>query len=118
MQGTFAKYTAYDPVTRLTREGNDNNGAIQPGFQLGIDVHPTSGWGLGLFAHVGPDIGSQGKPQNDNNNSNSSPCAPGTGPGTNNGCQTVNQCQNGSCNNDTKPGWHILFGTRFAYTFP
>jgi hypothetical protein len=115
VQGTFAKYREYDPVTRVSRTGNDNNASVQPGFQLGIDVHPTSGWGLGLFAHAALHLGSEGKPQN---NDDSSSCAPGTGPGTNNGCQTTNTCQDGSCDNDSAPGAHILFGTRFAYTFP
>jgi hypothetical protein len=119
VQGTFAKYQEYDPVTRESRTGNDNNASIQPGFQLGFDVHPTSGWGLGLFAHAALHLGSEGKPQNDSNNSgNTGTCAPGTGPGTGSSCQTTTQCQNGGCDNSTAPGSHILFGTRFAYTFP
>lgn len=115
VQGTFAKYRAYDPVTRQSREGHDNNGAVQPGFQLGVDVHPRSAWGLGVFAHAGPDLGSEGKPQNDDN---AGDCSSSMGTGPNSGCPSNNQCQNGSCNGDTKPGWHFTFGTRVAYTFP
>jgi PEGA domain len=116
VQGTFAKYQEYDPVTRESRTGNDNNASFQPGFQLGIDYHPTTGWGLGLFAHAALHFGSEGKAQNNGDNTGS--CIPGTGPGTSTGCQTTNQCQNGDCDSNSAPGAHILFGTRFAYTFP
>jgi hypothetical protein len=117
VQGTFAKYQEYDPVTLQSNTGNDNNASVQPGFQLGIDVHPTAGWGLGLFTHLAPHFGSEGKPQNNGNSSNNSGCFAGTGPGTNNPCQTDSQCSGSNCDGSSRPGFHILFGTRFAYTF-
>jgi hypothetical protein len=116
VQGTFARYHSYDPTrTDNDHDGNDNNASIQPGFQLGIDVHPVKTLGVGLFAHGGPDIGSEGKP---NDQQNGSSCAPGTGPGMPQGCQPINSCQQSSCNSDANDGVHILFGTRIAYTFP
>ena len=118
VQGTFAHYQEYNPVTRVTGDDSDNNASFQPGFQLGIDLHPTPGWGLGVFAHAAAHFGNEGKAHNNGDNNGTS-CLPGTGPGTTTGCQTANQCQGNNCDNggSGKAGSHILFGTRFAYTF-
>jgi hypothetical protein len=117
VQGTFAKYRAYDPVfSQNSRTGNDNAFSFQPGFQLGLDVHPTSGWGLGLFAHFAAHLGNEGAPKDDQSpTTGCNPSAPG---GSTNSCQPSNGCQNGSCNSESRPGSHILFGARAAYTFP
>jgi hypothetical protein len=118
VQGTLTKYSEYDPVTRETSGGHDDNAAVQPGFQLGVDVHPTAGWGFGLFAHTAVHFGSEGKASGDKDTTSNSgnACAPNTGPGTPNPCQSSNQCS-GDCGSSANPGYHLLFGTRIAYTF-
>ncbi|HWZ88170.1 MAG TPA: hypothetical protein VNW92_04950, partial [Polyangiaceae bacterium] len=114
IQGTFARYRSFDPTTGLEANGNDNNAAIQPSFQLGVDSHPIPALSAGIFAQGGPDFGSEGRP-NDNDNGNS--CAPGTSGTSGNPCTST--CSSGSCNgSESDPGSHFLFGVRVAYTFP
>jgi hypothetical protein len=107
VQGTFTKWRSYDPVTEQAREGQDNNGSVQPGFQLGIDVHPIETLGIGLFGHGAIHIGSNGEPHDDNQES----CNNGVTPTGMNCCQ-------GNCDSESDPGSHLMFGTRIAYTFP
>jgi PEGA domain len=116
IQGTFTRYRSFDPTTGVVGSGNDNNAALQPGFQLGVDSHPIPALSAGLFFQGGPDIGSEGKPQDNGSNS-----------GSNNNCQSGSgsscgsQCSSGqSCNQDsgTRVSGHVLLGVRVAYTFP
>jgi hypothetical protein len=118
IQGTFARYRSYNPNPTTGQvengNGNDNNAAIQPGFQLGVDSHPIPALSAGIFAQGGPDFGSEGRP-NDNNNGNS--CPSGTSGTSGNSCTPT--CSSGSCSgSESDPGSHFLFGVRVAYTFP
>jgi hypothetical protein len=115
IQGTFARYRSYDPTTGLVAGGNDNNAALEPGFQLGVDSHPIAALGAGLFVQGGPDIGSQGKPQDDLQNNSNATCQSGTGTSCSSSCQTGQSCNQG---NEAKLGAHVFFGVRVAYTFP
>ena len=104
----------------MVTSGNDNNAALQPGFQLGVDSHPIPALGAGLFVQGGPDIGSEGKPQdNDNgsasNSGNTSNCQSGSGTSCNSQCSAGQLCNQGS---DANVAVHFLFGVRVAYTFP
>jgi hypothetical protein len=113
IQGTFARYQSFDPTTGLTGAGNDNNAALQPGFQLGVDSHPIPALGAGLFVQGGPDIGSEGKPEINQQTSGDTSCQSGSG------SSCGSQCQSGSCNgSEGKVGAHVLLGVRVAYTFP
>jgi hypothetical protein len=120
IHASFNSYRSYDPVSAQYSTGQDNNASFQPGFQLGIDTHPTRELGLGVFLHTGPEFGSEGKPQNNNdgnNNSGSSsgPCGQQGQPSCNNG----NNCSNGNCdNNGNDVSVHWFLGMRVAYTFP
>jgi|GEM_PF-1424381 hypothetical protein len=115
IQGTFTRYRSFDPTTGNVSSGNDNNAALQPGFQLGVDSHPIPALGAGLFVQGGPDIGSEGKPQ-DNDQGSSSACQSGSGTSCGSQCSGGQSCNQGS--SDTKVATHILFGVRVAYTFP
>jgi hypothetical protein len=117
LQGTFNSYRSYDPVTAnsnpqaASSDGQDANISFQPGFQLGIDVHPHKDLGIGLFGHFAPHFGNEGEPKQDDQNNNTIPCGQPGMPS----CQPTNTCQD--CGG-SDPGRHILFGTRIAYTFP
>ncbi|HEY1533221.1 MAG TPA: hypothetical protein VGF76_04365, partial [Polyangiaceae bacterium] len=121
IQGTFTRYQSFDPTTGLVSSGNDNNAALQPGFQLGVDSHPIPALGAGLFVQGGPDIGSQGMPHDNNNGSsgsstgNSSNCQAGSGTSCGSLCATGQSCNQ---DGDAKVGAHFIFGVRVAYTFP
>jgi PEGA domain len=112
VQGTFTQYRSYDPLSGREREGSDDNGSFQPGFQLGVDLHPISSLGVGLFGHVGPDIGGEGQ-AHENGENQSVACPVGS-----NCTPAGNPCGNGSCTSESKVGWHMMLGTRVAYTFP
>ena len=119
IQGTFTSYRSFDPTTGLVSTGNDNNAALQPGFQLGVDSHPIPALGAGLFVQGGPDFGSEGKPQDNNNgnssNSSTNNCQSGSGTSCNSQCSAGQSCNQGS---DANVAVHFLFGVRVAYTFP
>jgi hypothetical protein len=118
IQGTFTHYRSFAPTTGVVSSGNDNNAALVPGFQLGVDSHPVPALGAGIFVQGGPAFGSEGKPNEDNqsgSNNNNNTCQSGAG------TSCVSQCTSGqSCNqgSDAQPALHILFGVRVAYTFP
>jgi len=113
LNGTLAKYRSYDPVSGEERTGSDDVASFQPGFQLGVDLHPIPTLGVGLFSHIAPHIGNEGEPRgNESNGGQSIACPPS-------GCVNVGpQCSGDGCSTDSKVGWHIFFGTRVAYTFP
>jgi len=113
VQGTFTRYRSYDPVTGLTGAGNDNNGSIQPGFQLGVDAHPLPGLGAGLFLQGGPDFGGQGEPRDDNQSGGNNNCPSGSNTSCNNSCSAGQSCNSSG----SDPGAHVLLGVRVAYTF-
>jgi PEGA domain len=114
IQGTFTHYQSFDPTTGIVSSGNDNNAALQPGFQLGVDSHPIPALGAGLFVQGGPDFGSEGKPE-DNNSGSSGNCQSGSGTSCGSQCSAGQSCNQGS---DANVGAHFLFGVRVAYTFP
>ncbi|HKY39732.1 MAG TPA: PEGA domain-containing protein [Polyangiaceae bacterium] len=115
VQGTFAKYRSYDPVVARTNtdaassDGEDGSFSFQPGFQLGIDVHPTKDIGIGLFGHFAPHFGNEGEPKE--RDQPSTMCIGDNDPN----CAPANSCTD--CGG-SDPGRHILLGTRIAYTFP
>jgi hypothetical protein len=111
---TNAKYRSFNPTTGEATTGSDTQASFQPGLQLGVDAHPTPALGAGVFAEGGPDIGEEGKPSENDNNSNNNGCF--TGPGGNQICN--NTCSNGSCNSEAHVGSHFVLGVRVAYTFP
>ncbi len=114
IQGTLAKYRSYDPVTGDTSDGADNRIYFQPGFQLGIDVHPVRTVGVGLFTQMGPNFGGNNGNDNPQNNSGSDCTQPGAV-----NCQPRNDCSKGTCTTSDKSDQaYILFGSRVAYTFP
>ena len=116
IQGTFTRYRSFDPTTGAVSTGNDNNAALQPGFQLGIDSHPIPALGAGIFVQGGPDFGSEGKPHDDNQSgSNNSTCQSGSGASCGSQCTSGQSCNQGS---SADPAVHVLFGVRVAYTFP
>ena len=113
IQGTLARYRSYDPLTGEQQEGDDDNASFQPGFQLGVDLHPVPALGVGLFAHGAPQFGGEGEPHEPNENQ-SVACPIGSP-----GCTPAGDpCSGNSCIAESKIGSHILFGTRVAYTFP
>jgi hypothetical protein len=121
IQGTFTHYQSFDPTTGLMSSGNDNNAALQPGFQLGVDSHPIPALGAGLFVQGGPDAGSEGKPQNNDNSSTGNTGSTGSNCQSGSGTSCGSQCTAGQpCNqsSDAKVGAHFVFGVRVAYTFP
>jgi hypothetical protein len=118
VHASFADYRKYDPVTGQRSDGSDNNASFQPGFQLGLDSHPWQGANFGVFGQAGPEFGSEGKPQNNNNgNGNNMPCGQAGQPS----CSFVNNSCGGSgpCDEDNKKTtFHWIMGIRAAYTFP
>jgi hypothetical protein len=99
---TFADYRSYDPVLGTTGKGHDNNGSVQPGVQLGLDVHPVAGFAVGVFGQAGPEFGGEGTVELSNQT-------------------TPILCQpNTSCSNDhsgSRVTGHIVGGVRVGYTF-
>jgi hypothetical protein len=116
IQGTFTSYRSFDPTTGAVSTGNDNNAALQPGLQLGIDSHPIPALSAGIFTQGGPDFGSEGKPHDDNQSgSTGNTCQPSSGTSCGSQCTSGQSCNQGS---DADPAVHVLFGVRVAYTFP
>jgi hypothetical protein len=117
---SFNSYRSYDPVTAQYSNGSDDNPSFQPGFQLGVDTHPSREIGVGLYFHGGPEIGDEGKAHNDNGSSSQACGQPGQ-PSCINNCAngSCNGCSNGSCDNQggAKVTGHWLLGLRVAYTF-
>lgn len=99
---TLAAYRSYDPVLGTTANGHDNNGSIQPGVQLGLDVHPKTGFAVGVFGQAGPEFGGEGKIDSSNQ---TSPIL----------CQPNTPCSNNDSGKYVTG--HIMGGVRVGYTF-
>jgi hypothetical protein len=102
-QFSMAEFKSYDPVLGTYGLGHDDNGSIQPGMQLGLDVHPAGGLAIGVFGQSGPDFGGEGKPSDEDNSEPRLPCQP-----------------NEPCNDESGGGvtGHVVGGVRVGYTFP